>query len=81
MKKLHQIIKLCIDNGTWPYMVAASDWAFQKDIQYTLYSLVNQMEPDHKYGYRKRILYYLAHNRVVTLGGAMYCPMTLMKIQ
>ena len=67
--KLFQVIENAKASGVWNYLVAASDWAFQKDLQYTIFSLVQELEPSRSYGYRKRILSYLIENKVVTGGG------------
>lgn len=66
--KLYQIIENAKTAGVWNYIVAASDWGFQKDLQFTIFSLVRDLEPSRSYGYRKRILSYLVDNKVVTGG-------------
>lgn len=71
MKQLHEIIAECIRSKTWRYLVAASDWAMQKDIQYTIYQVVKEREPERRYGYRKRVLSYIAENQVITRGGVL----------
>lgn len=71
MKRMHEVIEECIAAGTWRYLVASSDWAFNKDIQYTLFSLVQELEPERSYGYKKRVLRYLVENHTVTIGGGI----------
>lgn len=72
--KLYQVIENAKTAGVWNYLVAASDWGFQKDLQFTIFSLVRDLEPSRSYGYRKRILSYLVDNKVVTGGGIPYHP-------
>lgn len=66
---MHEVIEECIAAGTWRYLVATSDWAFSKDIQYTIFRLVQELEPERRYGYKKRLLRYLVENHTVTIGG------------
>ena len=56
MKSYYDAITAQINAGLWEDCMAMFDRAWTLDFYYRLYSLVLKYEPDHTYGYQRRII-------------------------
>lgn len=77
--QVFQLIEQMISNHTWLPLCAISDDAATKNIQYSIYKLVQELEPKRSYGYRVRIC-NSANNRVKIIGGGYSYLQTLNKL-
>lgn len=69
--RVHELISQMIANKTWLPWCAVSDDAATKNIQYSIYKMVEEREPARTYGYRVRLC-NSANNTVKIIGGGVF---------
>ncbi len=69
--KVYQLIEQMIADGTWIKWCSVSEDAMNKNKQYSIYHLMLTLEPQRRYGYRKRLANHIAANGIKFMGGVL----------
>lgn len=66
---LYDYIAKAKANHLWGSLCAISNWAMYKEMQYRIYKVVLETEPERKYGYKVRVASYVCENGILRGGG------------